>query len=258
MTTKTTLPRLIRNTRRPNADELVRVIPPTLAELVAKNPAAKQHETVAAAYSDGRTKVASLVAQHEQALVDDEREERAAIVAARAAKAPKAPKIADELERARRQLDAAGDLLIETSRELLAASASHVRQALAEATESEERLLDDADAHLAAAIAAFEQAGRAAAERNWLAQLSERGEVAPFEGARGTPYNAYRETKGARDRLTYDREKRARLVDELAHEREALDSVHVAGVARKLKPPPGVEVWELPDESRAPVREPAA
>jgi hypothetical protein len=97
-----TLPRLLRNERRPNADELVRVLPPGVGELVANEPAAKHHETVTTAYSDARTKVASLTDAHERALVDDEQEQRAAIVASRAAKAAKAPKVADELERARR------------------------------------------------------------------------------------------------------------------------------------------------------------
>ena len=74
-----TLPRFTRNARRPNADEVVRPLPPTLLALVAGDEAAVVHERVATSYSAARTKFASLVAAHEAALVSDESEQREAI-----------------------------------------------------------------------------------------------------------------------------------------------------------------------------------
>jgi hypothetical protein len=125
----TTLPRFVRNPLRQSADELVRVLPPGLAELVADDAASSAHTRVAQACSEGHTKVASLTTGHEQALADDEAEQQAAILAGRRAKPPKAAKIEAELDDVRHQLDVASRLLDESSRELLVASLGSVRQA---------------------------------------------------------------------------------------------------------------------------------
>ena len=249
-----TLPRYRRNVRRASADEVVRPLPPTLVALVAGEHAAVEHDRVATSYSEARTAVASLSTKYEQALTDDEDEQRTAIREGRAAKPPKAPKIADDLERARRELDVAGPMLDESSAELLVASIPYVRQAQREVGERQDALLDEAREMLAGAVAAFEQAARLSAEGDWLARLAQDGIVAPYLGPGAVPWKAHTETRGALRRLDLEREETERRAEQIAREREAADSIRVAGQEQltRLKAVPGREVWTLPGEDDAP------
>jgi hypothetical protein len=161
----TTRPTLVRNTRRPNADELVRVLPPGLHKLIEAEPEAAEHQTVAERYGEARTKLAALTSAHEQALTADEVERRKALRTGAKAKAQKAEKIAAELEETRRDLDSLGAMLAETSQALLVASLPHVREAIEQAKATRERSLDEAGEFLAAAIASFEASSSGTARR---------------------------------------------------------------------------------------------
>ncbi|HEX5582518.1 hypothetical protein [Gaiella sp.] len=243
-----TTPRLLRNTRRPNADELVHLLPAGLSELVANDEAAVAHARVATSYSDARTRVVALSIAREKALVDDEREQQAAILAGRKAKPPKAAKIETELEGARRELDAATGLLDQTAVDLLIAAVPHVRRAVDDASERETRALDEAESCLRAALSAFEDAAVANQELNWLRSLAATGEVHPVRAGRpAVGWKAYRETRAALDRLTLERERSLERAEDAEHADEAANSVTVAGHTRRLDPPPGTEVWQLPE-----------
>jgi hypothetical protein len=247
-TTTRTTPRLLRNTRRPNADELVHLLPAGLAELVADDDASAAHARVAAAYSDARTRVVALSVAREKALVEDEREQQAAILAGRKAKPSKAAKVETELEGVRRELDAATALLDQTAADLLAATVPYVRRAIDDAAERETRALDEADSCLRAALSAFETAAQEKQELDWVRRLAAHGEVHPARASRAAVnWNAYRETRGALDRLALERERSVERADEAEHADEAANSVTVAGHTRRLDPPPGTEVWRLPE-----------
>jgi hypothetical protein len=248
-TTRTrTTPRLLRNTRRPNADDLVHLLPAGLSELVADDEAAVAHARVAAAYSEARTRVVALSVAREKALLDDEREQQAAILAGRTAKPPKAAKIETELEGARRALDAATRLLEQTAVDLLDASIRHVRRAVDDASERETRALDEAASCLRAALSAFEDAAASKHELNWLRRLAATGEVHPARmGRPAVGWKAYRETRAALDRLALERERGVERADDAERAEEAANSVTVAGHTRRLDPPPGTEVWQLPE-----------
>jgi hypothetical protein len=248
-TTKTrTTPRLLRNTRRPNADELVHLLPAGLAELVAEDDASVAHARVAAAYSDARTRVVALSIAREKALVEDEREQQAAILAGRQAKPSKAAKVETELEGVRRELDAATGLLDQTAVDLLIAAVPHVRRAIDDAADRETRALDEAESCLQAALRAFQDGAAAKQELDWLRRLAATGEVHPArEGRAAVNWAAFGQTRGALDRLALERERSLGRAEDAERADDAANSITVAGHTRLLDPPPGTEVWQLPE-----------
>jgi hypothetical protein len=174
-------PRYIRSGRR-GPDELVRPIAPVVLRLAAETEEAKRHENLAVRYGAARTKRVALDAKLEEAKRLDLAEERAAAETGRRPKLGKAKKVEEEVEAGTREVDVLAELIEESALELLAVVADDefltpVREETDAALETALVAVHDA---LLAARSRYEEAVTLAAERAWIVQLAERGEVPPF------------------------------------------------------------------------------
>jgi hypothetical protein len=261
-TIERTTPRLLRNERRPNVDELATVLPPLVAERMAGRKELVEHERVAAHYAELRVRLAQLQLD----LKAEQDATRAATAKAiRTGKPAKASTRVDELERELLQvggeLDTTAGLLPDTARAVLDASLGYVLDARRAANERHAAAVDAAVARLDEAVALLDSAGAIGAEANWIGGLIGRGEVAPFGATRSSiAVDGLRETRLARDRVAAGRERRLERAAQGEHARREVDSVRTPdGGSRRLPLPPGSTMWRAPGTDEPdPELEPAA
>jgi hypothetical protein len=241
-----TLPRYEIPSPGRHRDALVRPVPPSVVEALAGDEVAQRHLALAERYGEKRTKVVASAAALEKAAAQDTAEQRAALEAGREPKPARAAKAEEELGRLRRELEVLAELLDESAEALLGRCLPVLSDVDARLGEQVERELDEAAAHIAAALRCFEGANRLAGEQGWVARLVADGTVAPWGGR---PLRASREAEAlagqALQAIADERERRRQRVEEAAAEREAGDVVVVHGQAQPLQPVPGQQIWKL-------------
>jgi hypothetical protein len=157
------------------------------------------------------------------------------------------------------QLDRVGDemqvvegAVVETARELLDAALPHVREAIAQADERREMMLDEAERKLTEAVELLAGAGALGAEAVWLGRLAVTGEVAPYGRGVSTFPRGYGETRDALHRVIEGRATECEQVVAAERDRETADLVSTAGGApRRLPLPPNAETWVMPGEGES-------
>jgi hypothetical protein len=220
MTTKTSVRRLARSSRRDDTAELVQPLPPSLAAEVEGTDEADRHAAHASRYADLRARVHALAREHQAAVAADAAAERKWTESSRRRPLPKAkaPDIEAKLEEARHELALAGAAVPQSAQALAETAVPHV-----ERVEKGLRKQIAADAQelrqmIAACLSLLERRTLRAAEASWADRLLWEPPVPPWGENRrvnpaGAVANVLREVLQALD----DEEHRA-----VEHRRELL------------------------------------
>jgi hypothetical protein len=247
-----TRPRFATNPRRDDARDFLTPVPPIVATRLGDTEALAEHERVVARVGELAERFTATQLAERQARVEAEASSRQAIRGGKSVPAKaqaRVRELGDKLLAIEGELRVARGLLPETAASVLDASVEHLREAADDCRTREERALDAAERKLAEGLALLDEAGEAAAQGVWVAQVIAEGEAAPWTRGRTVHLRGAAEVRDALARVRAGREQQRERVAELDRERESADLVAVAGSApRRLPLPPNAETWVMPGE----------
>ena len=219
----------------------LRPLPPIVLDALGER--GQKHEKLAERFGQASSVVISTRRRLDEAERADQQAAKSAIERGVAVPKSKTPKLREQLDEAQREVDAIAELIPASARELLEAAAEVASDVAAQtelaADEAEQRAID----LLRSAQEALAASGELRLQAAWAAELHEDGFVSPWASRPARSKGALVIDDAVR-RVEDDREKRIEYVEQLVHERVALNSVPIEGGFRTLDPPPTREELE--------------